>query len=152
MHHTIPFLLSRRASYNPVSSVTLCIIQFRFLRKRLTFCFCSQLQSWQGTNPLDLYSAPVIKSVSNDKKDLETQLKQLARAAQWLVLWLDCDREGENISFEVRRICSYFQGLALRLLLARLPSQELTVVHHDASCLNPKPAATSARFHKICSR
>lgn len=67
--------------------------------------FAPTNKKWSSETTIDLYSAPVIKSVPDDKKVQEKQLQQLARSCQWLVLWLDCDREGENISFEVIQVC-----------------------------------------------
>ena len=43
-------------------------------------------------------------SVRKDCEALETLLKAEARNAQWLILWLDCDREGEAICHEVSRL------------------------------------------------
>lgn len=38
-------------------------------------------------------------------KGIDETLRQQAKYCKWLVLWLDYDREGENISFEVISRC-----------------------------------------------
>ncbi|CAI5468679.1 unnamed protein product [Closterium sp. Yama58-4] len=40
-----------------------------------------------------------------DKAALEVTLREEARRSDQLVLWLDCDREGENIAYEVMQVC-----------------------------------------------
>lgn len=40
-----------------------------------------------------------------EPEKIRNNLQNLARGCQWLVLWLDCDREGENIAFEVIDVC-----------------------------------------------
>ncbi|KAJ8769133.1 hypothetical protein K2173_000908 [Erythroxylum novogranatense] len=67
--------------------------------------FEESFRKWHSCDPADLYLAPVRKSVPEDKKDIKRTLEEEARRCQWLVLWLDCDREGENIAFEVMEVC-----------------------------------------------
>ena len=60
---------------------------------------------WSACPPVTLFDAPITTSYRSDMEPLERMLKQQARNACALVLWLDCDREGEAISDEVRTVC-----------------------------------------------
>ncbi|KAJ4460313.1 putative DNA topoisomerase 3-beta-1 [Paratrimastix pyriformis] len=62
--------------------------------------FPPQYNSWDNVNPSDLFSAPILK-IEEDKKHVTASLQREAHGTDYLVLWLDCDREGENICFEV---------------------------------------------------
>ncbi|KNC46096.1 DNA topoisomerase [Thecamonas trahens ATCC 50062] len=64
--------------------------------------FDPQFQSWDATPPRDLFSvATVTKKRANPKSRVCKHLQAEAKGAAAVVLWLDCDREGENICFEV---------------------------------------------------
>lgn len=67
--------------------------------------FPATYQKWGSVDPLELFTAPIHKSVPDDKKGIQQTLEQEARRCDWLILWLDCDREGENIAFEVIDVC-----------------------------------------------
>ncbi|KAK2954746.1 putative DNA topoisomerase 3-beta-1 [Blattamonas nauphoetae] len=65
--------------------------------------FPSKYNSWQQVKPVELFGAPVVK-VEEKGKSLSDVLASEARSTDYVVLCLDCDREGENICFEVLSI------------------------------------------------
>ena len=60
---------------------------------------------WSKCDPLALFEAPIQTLYRDDLKPLERMLNRLSRTCQVLILWLDCDREGEAIGHEVRTVC-----------------------------------------------
>ncbi|CAI5998652.1 unnamed protein product [Closterium sp. NIES-64] len=67
----------------------------------LSIDFPPSYQSWDATDPASLFTAPTVKTESNPKAHVCKHLQTEAKGCDALVLWLDCDREGENICFEV---------------------------------------------------
>ncbi|GMH91015.1 hypothetical protein TL16_g11935 [Triparma laevis f. inornata] len=61
--------------------------------------------SWSACQPSHLFQANIERTVSTQFEDLKKELEIQARKATVLVLWLDCDREGEAIADEVATIC-----------------------------------------------
>ncbi|KAG7195628.1 DNA topoisomerase [Scheffersomyces spartinae] len=56
---------------------------------------------WDKVTPGRLFEAPITEVVPNDKKDIYNNIKQEARFATILMIWTDCDREGEYIGWEI---------------------------------------------------
>lgn len=69
--------------------------------------FEPSVKPWRSCDPSKLFEADVVRTVKeeNNKKIVKT-LKREVRRCQWLILWLDCDREGENIASEVAELCT----------------------------------------------
>ena len=66
--------------------------------------FDASAKNWRGqVKPGDLFTTTIERKPRDDMQGLANALVQLARRAHWLVLWLDCDREGEAICFEARQ-------------------------------------------------
>ncbi|KKF93407.1 DNA topoisomerase 3 [Ceratocystis platani] len=68
--------------------------------------FTGEFKSWDFPPPDSLFSAPITKSVSSDKKGVAKNIKDQAKYCQALVIWTDCDREGEHIGGEIESIAS----------------------------------------------
>ncbi|KAL4960635.1 DNA topoisomerase 3 [Aspergillus stella-maris] len=64
--------------------------------------FPREYNGWTSCQPAALFEAPVKIEIDNDKKAIADNIMNQARYSKYLVIWTDCDREGEHIGTEVR--------------------------------------------------
>uniref|UniRef100_A0A0K0EUP9 DNA topoisomerase n=1 Tax=Strongyloides venezuelensis TaxID=75913 RepID=A0A0K0EUP9_STRVS len=74
----------------------------------LTMDFEPKYKKWGYVVASQLFEAPVKKYVIDGLKDVESSLKNYSSKNGTLVIWTDCDREGENIGGEIANTCSKF--------------------------------------------
>ena len=102
------------SNYNPIYDITSC--QFKNSNNasmRMTSVsghmmeieFDQAYKGWNNCQPVDLFTAPINKDVKKESLNIKKTLVQEARKANVLLLWLDCDLEGENIAYEVITVC-----------------------------------------------
>lgn len=63
--------------------------------------FIGKYNSWDRVDPGELFNCPTEKKEATLKLKMPQFLSTESRGCDYLVLWLDCDKEGENICFEV---------------------------------------------------
>ena len=90
--------------------------------------FKDECRKWDSVPPCRLFDAEIADKISADNRPIAQCLGQLARSCQQLNLWLDCDREGEAICFEVISVCLKSNP---RLVIKRAIFSALT--HSDIS-------------------
>lgn len=95
--------------------------------------FQMQFRKWQSCNPLVLFEADIEKYCPENFVDIKKTLEREVRQCQALVIWTDCDREGENIGFEIIHVC---RAVKPDLPVLRARFSEITSRAVQAACEN----------------
>ncbi|XP_038274937.1 DNA topoisomerase 3-alpha isoform X3 [Dermochelys coriacea] len=95
--------------------------------------FKMPFRKWHSCNPLVLFEAEIEKYCPENFVDIKKTLEREARQCQALVIWTDCDREGENIGFEIIHVC---KAVKPRLQVFRARFSEITPRAIRGACEN----------------
>lgn len=103
--------------------------------------FPKKYADWYKTDPLSLFDAETIKRESNPASRLVQHLQAESIDAKYLVLWLDNDKEGENICFEVLDIVQKTapKSLDQQIFRAKFSSITSKDIIHAFETLNSEP-------------
>jgi DNA topoisomerase-3 len=86
--------------------------------------FDSNHRKWNDCEPKQLFSAPIQQTCNEISTKIKQTLERESRRCDVLIVWTDCDREGENIGFEVIKVC---QNVNQRMRVFRAHFSEITV-------------------------
>ena len=91
----------------------------------LNYDFGDQYRKWNSCQAVQLFDLPVTKMCRDESNvKIKRTLEREAKAAKWLIIWTDCDREGENIGFEIIDVC---KAINPRLQIFRAKFSEITL-------------------------
>lgn len=102
----------------------------------LALDFGGQYKIWKACSPVVLFDAPVIKFCHPDHENIKKTLEREVRSCQMLIIWTDCDREGENIGFEIIETCQAIKP-NIQVLRAKFSEITLPSVQRAINTLEP---------------
>lgn len=85
--------------------------------------FLATYRNWRNVDPKSLFDAPVRKTVGENYQAIKRTLEREIRGCQGLIIWTDCDREGENIAYEIIDVC---RAIKPNLSIHRASFSEIT--------------------------
>ncbi|KAJ3011123.1 DNA topoisomerase [Thoreauomyces humboldtii] len=105
--------------------------------------FTPEYKNWKSIPCVHLFDARIVHAVKKDLRGVEDNLINEARKADMLVIWTDCDLEGEAIGSEVASVC---RGANPRIRVKRarfsvIQKRELTESWHRLGELDMRQAA-----------
>lgn len=71
----------------------------------MNYDFLAQYTKWNSCDPKVLFSAPIQPTFVELAKKIKLTLQREIKKCNYLIIWTDCDREGENIGFEIITVC-----------------------------------------------
>ncbi|CAK9294789.1 unnamed protein product [Gordionus sp. m RMFG-2023] len=97
----------------------------------MNYVFPDRYKKWFSCSPLVLFDAPIEKKVIQDGLNIEKTLKHEILKCKYLIIWTDCDREGENIGCEIVKVC---ESVKQALQIYRATFSEITSKSISRAC------------------
>lgn len=69
--------------------------------------FENQDTNWKNSDPRILFDTRIINIVNPEHKTVAENIKRLVEKAEMVIIWTDCDREGENIASQIENTIKY---------------------------------------------
>lgn len=95
--------------------------------------FVGQYKKWHSCSPVALFDTQVLKYCPDDYNDIKRTLEREVKGAKYLIIWTDCDREGENIGFEIIEVC---KAVKPNIEVYRAKFSEITPQAIERACQN----------------
>ncbi|EIM22038.1 prokaryotic type I DNA topoisomerase [Wallemia mellicola CBS 633.66] len=111
--------------------------------------FGKDYRKWHSCDPLQLFDGRVEVSTAGNMSAIEQNLKNEARSSSHLMIWTDCDREGEHIGAEIMSICRKANPrieVSRAKFSAIIPNQIHNAARHPAELDMKQVRAVEARI------
>lgn len=94
----------------------------------LNYAFSGLYKRWEECDPVSLFAAPLRKVCLSDYENIKSSLEREIKHCSILIIWTDCDREGENIGYEIIDVCKAVKpGISVyRAKFSEITGQSIT--------------------------